>query len=431
MGMVTSLRDERGATCLGCGCACDDIDVVIDGTRIVAAGGSCPQGAAWFGDGVAPARARVAGEDRSVDDALECAAQRLSGASRTLVYLAPGISCEAQRRSVGLADRLRAAVDSVTSTTTRDLVLAFQERGMATATLGEIRHRADLVVFWGVDPAVAYPRYAARFAPDAPGLYAPDGRRSRVVMAVDIGARRGPTDADIRVELPPSGEVPVLTALRALVMPAGPPSVPPSLSRDTVWGLAASMAPVLAAARYIAVVADAEWAGDASRSSADAAALIAFVQALNGPARAALSLLRAGGNRNGADAVLTSQTGYPMAVDFSRGYPRYRPHEGTAAARLDRGEVDAVLVVGAVHDIPADVTSRLVSVPHVVIGARACESTLGGGVSAIDAATVGIHESGLVLRMDDVPLSVRALVEGPPTVVMLLDALTSRLRRPR
>jgi formylmethanofuran dehydrogenase subunit B len=66
-------------------------------------------------------------------------------------------------------------------------------------------------------------------------------------------------------------------------------------------------------------------------------ALIALVQALNGPTRAALSLLRAGGNRSGVDAVLTSQTGYPAAVDFSRGAPRYRPYDGRAS-QLGRAE---------------------------------------------------------------------------------------------
>ena len=39
-----------------------------------------------------------------------------------------------------------------------------------------------------------------------------------------------------------------------------------------------------------------------------------LAQTLNGPTRGALSTLRAGGNRSGADAVLTWQTGYPIAI---------------------------------------------------------------------------------------------------------------------
>src|SRR5207302_1553313 len=98
-------------------------------------------------------------------------------------------------------------------------------------------------------------------------------------------------------------------------------------------------------ARYVALVADAE-PGPTPSDPDRAEALIALAQALNGPTRCALSTLRGGGNRSGADAVLTWQTGFPFAVDFGRGYPTYRPHAG-AAERLAAGEVDAALVIGA------------------------------------------------------------------------------------
>ena len=109
------------------------------------------------------------------------------------------------------------------------------------------------------------------------------------------------------------------------------------------------LAPALAAGRYVWIVADGERAPgvDPQADQARVAALIALAQALNGPTRCALSLLRAGGNRSGADAVLTAQTGYPLAVEFSRGWPRYRPYDGTAAQRVRRGEVDAFIVIGS------------------------------------------------------------------------------------
>ena len=91
------------------------------------------------------------------------------------------------------------------------------------------------------------------------------------------------------------------------------------------------LASQLSAARYSVIVAEAkpDAAGmiRGSRDPQRAAALIALAQALNGPSRCALSTLRAGGNRSGAEAVLTSQTGYPTGVDFSRGFPVYRPHD--------------------------------------------------------------------------------------------------------
>jgi len=38
-------------------------------------------------------------------------------------------------------------------------VLALQRVGRVSATLGEIKNRADVVVFWGADPMVSQPRH--------------------------------------------------------------------------------------------------------------------------------------------------------------------------------------------------------------------------------------------------------------------------------
>ena len=145
------------STCLGCGCACDDIQLRVEANRILDARNACALGAQWFGDGRVPSRAVVGGNDVSVDAALTAAAAILNGASRALVFLAPDLSCEAQRASIAIADALHATIDSVTSSTVMHTVLAAQEAGRASATLGEIRNRADVVVFWGVDPAHRYP----------------------------------------------------------------------------------------------------------------------------------------------------------------------------------------------------------------------------------------------------------------------------------
>ena len=78
----------------------------------------------------------------------------MTSARAPLVYLAPDLSCEAQRSGVAIADALGARLDSVTSATVMRSVLAQQERGRAGATLGEVRNRADTIVFWGVYPSV-------------------------------------------------------------------------------------------------------------------------------------------------------------------------------------------------------------------------------------------------------------------------------------
>jgi len=407
-------------TCLGCGCTCDDIDVRIENGHILEAGNACELGRQWFGDGRVPARARVDGRDVAVDDALDAAAALLAAAVRPLVYLAPDISCEAQREAIALADLLHASLDSVTSSTAMPTLLAAQERGRASATLGEIRNRADVVVFWGVDPALRYPRYSTRYAPDPVGLHVGDGRRSRQVIAVDVGDAHGPADADVRVAIGAGREVATLTELRSLAAGRDVPNLDPQ-SHVRV------LIHALLAARYAVIVSDAE--AGAGPDSGRAGALIALTHALNGPTRCALSTLRAGGNRVGADALMTSQTGYPAAVDFSRGYPRYRPWAGAAADRLVRAEVDAVAVIGAAAQIPPKLREMLVRVPCVAIGPRASEGAFAAGRSVIDTGIAGIHDEGTAMRMDDVLLPIRRVVGGPPGAAPTVRALVDRLTK--
>lgn len=388
--------------------------------RIVEARNACLVGLDWFGDGHVPARACVDGRDVTLAEALDAAAALLADAARPLVYLAPDLSCEAQRQGVALADLLRATLDSVTSATAMSSVLAAQERGRASATLGEIRNRADVIVFWGVDPGLRYPRYSTRYAPDPAGLHVPDGRRSRTVIAVDVGDACGPADADRRVSIDADDEVATLTAVRAIVEARDRPIPDSALP-------VASLATALLAARYAVVVADAE--AGAALNSARAGALIALAQALNGPTRGALSTLRAGGNRSGADAVMTSQTGFPAAVDFSRGYPRYRPLDGAAADRLARGELDAVVILGAAARIPAQLREMLARLPSVAIGPRASESAFAAGRSVIDTGVAGIHDEGTAMRMDDVPLPLRQVIGGPTDAASTARALVERLTK--
>lgn len=421
-------------TCLGCGCACDDIGIDVVDNRIVEARQACELGRQWFGDGRIPLDALIDGQPAPAEHALAAAAALLGAAARPLVFLAPDLSCEAQREAVGLADALRGMLDSVTSATAMSGIVAAQERGRAAATLGEVRNRADLLIFWGVDPSLRYPRYATRYAPMPEGVHAANGRRSRLVVSIDVGDAAGPADADLRITVSPAGEMAALTELASLLgssrrieAAAGRTAAADAGLADDPMPALRDLATRLRAARYAVIVADAE-AGpgvDASRSSA----LIVLAQAINGPTRGALSLLRAGGNRSGADAVMTAQTGYPAAVDFLRGHPRYRPLDGGALARLTRGEVDSAVILGSADRIPANLRDLLTLVPAVAIGPRASAGAFAGSRVVIDTGVAGIHDAGTAMRMDDVPLPLRPVIAGARSAAPTIRALVDRLAR--
>jgi len=404
-------------TCLGCGCACDDIALTIAAGRITAAERACPLGVAWFGDGRVPDQVQVDGKPAELERALDRAAAVLGEArGSALVMLGAELTVSAYGTALALADALGAATDSVVSEPAAAGILAGQRRGRATATLGEIRNRADLVVYWAVDPDQRYPRYRSRYAGAPPALHLADGAHPRTVVSVSVGSDAGPADADLKVALTPAQELAALAELRAGLLGR-------HLDGEGLPSGVAELAGRLTQAKYVAIVHDGEPTAE-RRTPERAEALIALTQALNTPTRAALSTLRAGGNRNGAEAVSTWQTGFPFAVDFSRGAPRYQPHR--RAGTPEASAPSAVLVVGAVESLPDPLRSSLQRVPAVVIGPRASAAPFPAKV-AIDTGVAGIHEAGIGYRMDDLPLPLQAPLPGPRSAEAVVRDLMGRL----
>ena len=415
---MTDDRVEQ-VTCLGCGCGCDDITVTVREGRIVDTSPPCPLGRAWFGDGSVPWQVLRGGQPVAVEEALTEAAEMLvRSRGRVLVYVGVDLSSQAQRSAIALADLLHATVDTATSETAAAGLLAGQRRGRATATLGEIRNRADVLLFWGVDPVLRYPRFHSRYAPEPTGVGIPEGRAGRFVIAVNIGADRAPPGADATITLEASEEIGALSLMRAALRDSRPAELPPPFKQ------AADLLPRLTGARYAVLVHDAEPTAE-PRNPLRVEGLIALAQALNGPTRAALCSLRAGGNRPGAESVLTWQTGYPMAVDYSRGYPRYEPGL-RGLNRLETGGFSAALVVGS-PDFSAGTTSALARIDTIAIGPRATQASFNPRL-AIDTGVAGIHDGGTGYRMDEVPLSLRPPLRGQRSTVEALGGLVKGIR---
>lgn len=400
-------------TCLGCGCGCDDLTVRVRDGRIVELAPPCPVAKRWFGDGAVPREILVEGRPETIERAVEAAASLLTNASRSLVLIAPDLTTQAQRLAIGVADVLRADVDGVTSDTAAAGLLVAQRRGRAGCTLGEIRNRADVVLFWAVDPRERYPRYLERYAAGSSTHV-----RQRALLSVSVGADRGPADAELEAEFTPGREVDALAVMTATARGHRLGELPPQLQP------ALAMAERLVTSRYVAIVHDAE-PGREERDPLRTEALVSLTQALNGSTRAALSSLRAGGNRSGAEAALTWQTGYPLRVTFRDGYPRSRPG-GSGLDQLRFGRVGAALVAGSAAALDGP---RLTfdAAPTVVIGPGA--SAAAGARVAIDTGIAGIHEPGTGYRMDDVPLPLTPVLEAPRGAAETLSRLLAALRR--
>src|SRR5438093_4003730 len=185
----TALRVIKDATCTFCGCVCDDIDLTVEGSRITKAKNACVLGKAWFldhqGDETRP-EAFIGGSPASTEEAIAEAARLLATARYPIVYGLSDTTSEAQRVAVELADLIGACLDTTTSVCHGPSGIAFQAVGEATCTLGEIKNRADLLLFWGGNPAESHPRHFTKFSVTPKGMFIPNGRKDRYVVLVDV-----------------------------------------------------------------------------------------------------------------------------------------------------------------------------------------------------------------------------------------------------
>ncbi len=66
--------------------------------------------------------------------------------------------------AISLADRIRGTIDTTASMCHATSMMAIQEVGESTCTLGEVKNRADLVIYWGANPVQTHPRHFERYS---------------------------------------------------------------------------------------------------------------------------------------------------------------------------------------------------------------------------------------------------------------------------
>jgi formylmethanofuran dehydrogenase subunit B len=95
--------------------------------------------------------------------------------------------------------------------------MAIQTVGESTSSLGEIRNRADLVIFWGANPAESHPRHFERYSVDARGLFTPRGRADRQLIVIDTERTATSALADSFVQIPTDRDFELVWAIRSVL----------------------------------------------------------------------------------------------------------------------------------------------------------------------------------------------------------------------
>lgn len=431
--MSNNIRIINDATCTFCGCVCDDMHLTVDldAHKITKAENACVLGRAWFkehGGNESRPFALIEGREASTEEAIEASAQILANARFPLIYGLSDTTCEAQRQAVAIADMIGGNIDTTTSVCHGPSGMAFEGVGESTATLGEIRNRADLLVFWGGNPAESHPRLFTRYTVTAKGMYVPNGRKDRTVVLVDV--RRSPSAAvaDIFVQVKPQRDFEVLWALRALVKGR---RVDPGIEQVTGVPLATleDLAQRMKNCRFGALLFGMGLTMTRGRHF-NSGALLALATDLNEYTHFVAKPVRGHGNVTGADNVVSWQTGFPFGVNLGRGYPRFNPGEFTSVDLLGRGEADAALIIAAdpAANFPQSAIEHLRRIPVIVLDPKTTHTSKLARV-AITTATYGINVPGTVYRMDDVAISLRPALPSPyPSDEEVLTRIKERVR---
>ena len=416
--------------CPFCGCLCDDIEVTVAGNEIVNTRNACAISRSKFlNHGTNRITApTVDGEAVGYDEAVEEASRILARAKRPLVYGLSSTECGAIAKAVELAELIGGVIDNTSSVCHGPTILALQQVGESKTTLGEVKNRADLVIFWGSNPTEAHLRHLIRYSGMPKGLYTPEGRKSRFIVAVDVRETRTARLADQFVKIEPNADLELLQALRATVRGS-------KINADEVAGVPRSQIEELAkrmkgARMGIVFFGLGLTQSDGRHMNIDAA--VGLVAELNHHTKFLLTPMRGHYNVAGANTVTTWQTGYPYAVDFARGYPRYNPGEYTSVDLLAKGEPDAAIIVASdpVSNFPADAAKHLARIPVVTLDQKITPTTMLSKV-VIPVATAGVEVEGTAYRMDGVPLRLNKLVEpheGHVPDEEVLDAIIERVR---
>lgn len=413
-------------TCPGCGLLCDDVEVAVENSRIIAQRNACPKSTAFFDQANIQSNGpRISGNPAELHDALIKAADILHEARQPL-FSGLGTDVYGMRAVLELADLAGATLDHMNSEAVMRNVLAVQNSGWQTTTLTEVRNRADLVLIIGGDIVSRYPRFFERVIWNAESMFDRDTAARDIVYlgGPDIDTNAGDSPRGIHPTTIPcnNGDLPtVIAALLAL-------SAGKDLHVEKVAGVPVAdlqhLVTRLAAAEYSVIV----WsAADLNFPHADLtvhkiAELIAY---FNHTTRC--SGLPLGGSEGDVTANNVSSwiSGYPIRNSFKRGYPEYDPYRFSTAEQMNSTEADALIWINSLdaQRLPPETT-----VPTILIGhpgmqfAREPEVFIPVGIPGVDHA-------GIMFRSDSVvSLPLAKLRESRlPSLRQVLDSIRTAL----
>lgn len=420
------------AACPLCGCLCDDIELHVKDGIITEVVNGCLLSAGKFcskGRMVTPIeRQGDKWVETDFDEAVKKAAEMFVNAKRPLFYGWSGTSTEAMHIGLEIAEEVGAVMDNCSSECHGPTIMAVQEVGHPGCTLGQIKNRADVIVYWGCNPIAAHPRHLSRYSTFSTGAFREEGRGNRTVIVVDIRESETAKLADVFVQVKPGGDFALFNALRACVR--GERDVIPETVAGVERNVIFKLADILLSARFGSFFTGIGLTQSRGKYK-NVRAGIELVDELNRHTKYTLTPLRGHWNVDGTNQMFSLAAGYPYAVDYSRGIVHYNPGETSGVDILAQHEADAVLIIGTdlgAH-FPRETVAHLANINTIVLDPFISLSTAVAKLH-IPVSSVGIDAEGTAYRLDGVPIHVKKAFESDmPSDEVILTRILEEVRR--
>ncbi|MBU6996685.1 MAG: formylmethanofuran dehydrogenase subunit B [Theionarchaea archaeon] len=411
---------HENVVCPFCGCLCDDIVVTTEDNQITDVKNACAISKSKFLNHHVNMleSALVDGKEVSMDEAVDRATEILSSADNPLIYGLSSTECEAQRHAIHLAELLGATIDQTASVCHGPTILGTQDAGCVKCTLGEVKNRADLIIYWGCNPAEAHIRHFRRYSVFPEGLFR-KGRNEREVVVVDVRATASARIATTFVKTEPGTDFENISLMRAYLK--GKRDSLPDELRDLVEKMKTCTFGIIFFGLGLTM-------SKGKHLNVDAA--LRLVRDLNEFTKFSITPMRGHYNVTGAGSTMAWVTGYPFSVNFALGYPLSNPGEFSAVDVLARKECDAALIIASdpAANFPAEAWKHLADIPTIVMDPKVSLTTRIAKVS-IPVATAGIEAEGTAYRMDGIPLRLKKIVQtSRPSDAAVLTKMIEKVR---
>jgi formylmethanofuran dehydrogenase subunit B len=414
-------QEFENVPCPFCGLLCDDLGISAGAGAVTVSANGCAKSRRLFAaHSQSTAAPLVGGQTTTLDAAIVRATSILRAAKRPLL-LSAGTDVAGMRALIELAELTKGIVDHANREAMFRNLRVLQDTGWISTTLTEMRNRADLLVVAGTEVSSRFPRLFERCFGDFDTLF--DTRPRELVF---LGAQPDDLPAPLKsrstsLDLDPSRIAELFGGLRALLR--GRPLLANDVAGISIEKVAGLLARMGEAKYGVLTWAAAEF--DFANADLAVQAMCELVKELNGQTRFAVLPLGGSDGDLTAMQVTTWQTGFPVCVDFGGGIPSQAAPDYPPPILIERGEVDALLLVSA---LDVDRIASSPNVPSVVLGRSGMSP---GNCSVyIPVSVPGLHHAGHLYRTDNVvAMHMRQLVASAhPAASEVLQKILDLLR---